>query len=659
MTRRAWIIALYSLSLLAQDFRKLPDWAAREALAASMETAPTEADAWVLLDRTEFTYVGNGEIRMHRFRVVKVLDDRGLEEAYYSLRSLGGKASKVKRLKGWNLRPDGELIRLDTDSAVTVDGDTRGEISTSVVTGAQLYRAVKGSILAFESLESLHHPMGPTAIAGIMEEHPVRRWELEAIASGGWFTSLKDVAVKLDTRHLEPWISTPEVIPGKSVKATSVPAIPKQEDAAPYARNALPSVLVRFQDPAFLNTPSTETWDELAKWVDAQYQVRFQPSRPIATGGKGTRESLQAIHNWMAKEFTYKQVYVSPERGWLPDPGPEVVRHRYGDCKDLTCCLLSEAKGIGLEVHPVMALIGHGFIEEGEAPSFTTFDHVISAIKLPASLGFPAEVDTPQGHFLLVDPTSRLTPLGLLPASHRDRRVMICTPGGAAWVRVPVSATQRPSSIITIDGEIDAVRNGTAKVAVQETANHLGLREALLTEGTKGLRVRLFTFLDLSPTASLEIESVGDPLDLDKPFLVSTKLVQADALRLEGKDEVLVSWGMPTAPRLIQKSGQRRQFPVVSTRQGRLEFKATYRFPFAVKPLLPKADLETPFRTLHWVSQSTAEAGKNSVSIGFTQEFRPVYFDFKEREKGATAWKNERSQILRLRSDGLAFNRIE
>lgn len=655
MNRLGLLLLPLSISVLANDLRDLPSWAARATMAASGDPEPSEADAWVLLDRTEFAYVGDGEIRIHRFRVVKVLDDRGLGEASYFLFGLGGGKSKVRRLRGWNLRPDGDLTRLDTEAVVTVDADLGGEITTAVATGVRLPRAMKGSILAFESLESLRHPMGPTAVAGIMQRHPVRRWELEAAASGGWFTDLKNVSIQLDVRHTEPWLKNPEVVPGRSVKADAIPAIPKDEGASPHPRNTFPSVMIRFQDPDFREGPSTESWDKLAEWVNQQYQPRFQPSKPVDTSGMEIREALKAISRWMVKELTYKQVYLSPDRGWFPDPGPEVVRHRYGDCKDLTCCLLSEVKGLNLEVHPVLALIGHGFIEEDEVPNPNLFDHVISAIRLERSLGFPAEIDTPQGRFLLVDPTSRLTPLGLLPAYLRDRRVMICTSRGSAWVRIPTSAVEIPSGRISLEGEVDASRKCTANLRVLETGDLFGLRNAMLQEGDKGIQQRLTLVLGLSPTAILEIDRIGDPLDLSQPFAVIVRVVQPGALRSESNGETLVAWGLPLVPQIIQKAGVARRLPVQVNLQGRLEFQATYRFPWPVEPLLPELAINSPFRTLDWTAKVQREGPASRVTLRCTQELRPTFFDDKAREKGLAEWKRDRLQVLRLHRDGVTL----
>ena len=52
-----------------------------------------------MLDRTEFAYMGNGEIRRRHFRLVQVLGEKGIGEGVYSLHGLGGNSSRIKKLK--------------------------------------------------------------------------------------------------------------------------------------------------------------------------------------------------------------------------------------------------------------------------------------------------------------------------------------------------------------------------------------------------------------------------------------------------------------------------------------------------------------------------------------------------------------------------------
>ena len=131
---------LLAPALVAQSLSKLPTWAREPAMAALDEPAP-EADAWVLLDRTEFAYRGDGEIRKRHVRVVRVLTERGLDQGLFVAHGLGWKTSVLKRLKGWNLRPDGELETLERDYTVTVAAGNR---RADTLTVGQLPRVAKG-----------------------------------------------------------------------------------------------------------------------------------------------------------------------------------------------------------------------------------------------------------------------------------------------------------------------------------------------------------------------------------------------------------------------------------------------------------------------------------------------------------------------------------
>ena len=107
-------------ALLAGPFYKLPGWASEQAMEASKEAPPAGADAWVLLDRTEFAYRGDGEIRKRNYRLVRILTERGRDQGAFFIHGLGGTASQVTQLQGWNLRPDGELTRFNQDFNFTL-----------------------------------------------------------------------------------------------------------------------------------------------------------------------------------------------------------------------------------------------------------------------------------------------------------------------------------------------------------------------------------------------------------------------------------------------------------------------------------------------------------------------------------------------------------
>lgn len=651
---RSALVLFIGLSLGAQDFSKLPDWARPHAQAAALETVPAEADAWVLLDRTEIAYAGGGEIRIRRLRLVRILGERGLGHGTFMLHGLGGRASKVKKVKGWNLRPDGEIEKLDQDTIVTVDTDSSGSISTDVATGAYLQRVVKGSLVAFESLQTLHYPTGPSESTGILEPTPIRRWELETAKQEGWFTNLRQVTVLMDLVQFTPWIPKAEFIPGRRVAASQLPPLPRDERLHPNFRDMLPRVNVRFLDPELKGYPGLASWNDLAVWTHGNYvrgAMGPPPGDPLA--------ALRKAHQWLCTELSYRQVYLRPERGWVPELPGEVARKRYGDCKDLAGWLIQEARNQGLAAFPVLARIQEGEILENETPSAFAFNHVIAAIQLDRSLALPGEVEAGGRRFLLVDATDRYTPLGQLYEGHRGGRVMIALGTEALWVRVPDEAILRPQIEVRLDGQINEKGALAGQLTFRETGNAFGLRSRLHLAGPSGLREFLLReVLDLPPSAGLELERHGNPLKGDEPLEVVLNLSHPEGFRMDAGEWSLSPMGLFPLPGVpLTKAGKPRLFPIENRGESTLTITANLRLPFLLQPVLGAMAFETPFRKVDFKA-SLAGQGTPMLELRFLQERRSVRFGFGELEKGVGEWKKDRTFLRTFTSDALAFKRI-
>lgn len=640
------------------DLSLLPAWAVAHAQAATALLEPKEADAWVLLDRTEIAYAGEGEVRVRRLRLVKVLTERGLREGTFVLSGLGGKTSTVKKVRGWNLRPGGDVERLDRDSVVTVDSDSEDTLSTGTLTAAFVPRVVKGSLVAFESLQIFQHPMGPVDEVYLMERHPVRRWELQVAKKEGWFTNLKQVSVRMETRHFSPWVTSSRVVPGESIQAEDLPPLPKRETAQPHLRNLLPKVVVRFLDPDLGSAPSTESWDTLATWIQNTYRLKAYADQLPTGDAKDVRTRLDAVHRWMCRELTYRQVYLSPERGWIPETAAETVRKRYGDCKDLTTCFLAQAKQAGLPGFPALARIGEGRVEAEEPVSPFCFNHAIAAVRLEQSLGLKAEVLTPRGRFLLVDLTSRTTPLGYLGTAHQGGRVLICTESGGLWVEIPEEAILRTKVEIRLEATADTQGALAGILRFRETGD-AGLRAVRILQGESGLRAHLLRdVLDLPPTGKLELLSSGDPFDLDRPYEVSLRFTHPNGLNLSGKEAALTRWGLPGTPPILQRSGAPRAFPIEVDASGSLDYEAVILAPWVLRPELGALDLETPLRKVSWKAEASVQEQKSILRLTFLQTRKPYRADYAQREQGTADWKRDRVALKRILDDGLVFTRL-
>ncbi len=638
MTARSLLFVFLATALAAQNVRGLPDWAGPHALKGAADPPPGDPDAWVLLDRTEFAYRGDGEIRKRNFRLVRILTERGLDQGGYFIHGLGGTSSRIKTLKGWNLRPDGETVKLDKSFVVTVGTANAASYSTDTTTVAALSRVVKGSFVAFESEEVITHPLGPLDATNILESHPIRRWELAMVKSVGWFTatSTEGVGLRLEARHFTPLFPQPDA-KATSLALDDLPALPRHESGVPAARNALPWVALSFSDPVVPNAIDLTSWDTYAKWTHATYEPRTRPFNAVDLAGATGLDALRAIRRWMQRELTYKQVYLTPDRGWVPGLPEDVRRARFGDCKDLAGLFIAAARGAGFTAVPVNARIAEGSIEPDEPVGPFAFNHVIAGIRLDKSEGLPAEVVTPQGRFLLVDLTEPFTPLGRLGEAHRGRRVLICTGQGGVWAPVPGEAIVPSKVEVLLEGTETDTGALKGTLTVTETGEGAGLRYLALSSGARAVRDRCATFLDLPAGSRWDLTPLPDPKDGQDAFRIKVDFQLPVALEATGTEWLLPRLGLPPSPASIQRLGEPRRLPVSLAGGPAWDWHATFRLRAPRAPAMPKGDLETPMRSLRFA----ADRKGDTLDCRLSQTRREATYPYERREEGVEAQRSD------------------
>ncbi|HEU4952783.1 MAG TPA: transglutaminase domain-containing protein [Holophagaceae bacterium] len=646
----AWVPGI--LGAATQDLGRLPDWARKAVEASRSVPAPPDAEAWVLLDRTEVAYTGDGEIRVHRYRVVQVLGERGTDEAVYLLSGTGAATSKVKKLKGWNLRPDGELVKLDKDDVASSEGevDGQGSYSTTTYTAGVLPRAAKGSYLAFESLEVRQEPLGPLDVLSPMEDVPVLSWQCAAAKREGWFNDLKAVDLHLDLAHFEDWGLHPLTAPG-SVEVRDVPAAPKAEPFRPDGFDLWPRVQVRFLDPASApKYPDWTSWNGLAAFTARAFPAEDGAGLPGPASAGTAKTRLEDALSWMDRHLQYRQVYLSPSRGWVPEQVAETSRKRFGDCKDFAAYFLALARRAGLQGAPVLARINGGHMAPTLPPG-VGFNHAIAAVRLETSLGLPAEVVTPAGRFLLVDPTDHFTPLGWLGTQHRGKWLMICLPDQAVWVQAPEGAIRQDGLDLAFQGKMDATRVLGGTLRLSEVQNAADLRRKATEETGKDLLEALRSVLGLPTGATCELVRHSDAFDLEKPFEVELRISVPDAMNVDSEEYDLDLPGFPGIPSRPTVNGRPRHYPLEKDADLRWTYQATIEMPREVSPLSPSLKLSTGLRDIDWTAQATG----SKVTCSLRMVLKEACFGPQSLEAGVKAFTADRAAVLKLHQDGLAF----
>lgn len=650
-----FLLAVGTTAACGQDLSKLPDWARQAVEASRKAPQPADAEAWVLLDRTEVAYTGDGEIREHHYRVVQILGERGVGEGAYKLTREGAEVAKVKKLKGWNLRPDGDLEKMDKDDAWSIAGlvDEDGGFSKKTVTAGALPRVAKGSVVAFESLEVLHRPMGAITSRIAMEDIPVLRWEVAAAKKEGWFSNLKQVDLKLDLSNFDLWKIPVEQGPG-FVAASNLPRAPKAEPFMPDWFEVLPQVTCRFLDPAFKDAPDWTSWDGLADFTSRTFATAGRTPVP-GLNGADSEAKLRSLIDWMYRNLSYRAIYLSPNRGWIPEKAQETDRKRFGDCKDFAAFLLGGVQGLGFGGVPVLASIQARRVEPSMTPDIL-FNHAIAAIRLEKSLGLPAEVETPAGRYLVVDPTDHYTPFGYLGVQHRGRWVMLCLPGKAVWVRIPDSAIAPPAVHLTLQGSCgaDGVLNGTLRI--EEGNNAWGLRQMAVEAAPKDLidfiRSRR---LSLAPTATCEVLTHSDPRDLNLPFQIELKVRIPEVVTSDGTEADLHLPGFPDVPSRPLRNGESRHYPLESRSNLHLVYSASIRVPRTMAPLLANLTSTTCCHSLDFKAKAAPDGDATQLKIGLDAQWKDAYFGFAQLKEGVQAFAADRAAALKLQQDGLAF----
>jgi len=534
-------------------------------------------------------------------------------------------------------------VKLEGRDKATFGDTAEASFDRRTAQVAQLRRAAEGSLVAFE-VEEVFTSLKDPWTCPVMETHPVRRWELEASAGDG-------VGIQVRRLRFQPWLPGGEG--GAAVRVAQVPAQPLAEPASPFPHRQLPAVEVRFLDPRWEGTGILASWDSLAGW----YQGIFAPKvLPVPGAGPGLA-GLQAIWRRLGRDLVYKQVYLSPERSNVPETSVEVARKGYGDCKDLTCLFLAQARAAGFDGFPVLARMQVGPLLDAEiaGPARDTFDHVVAALRLETPLGLEAEVVTPKGRFLLVDPTDPFTPLGRLGSAHRDGRLLICLPGGGQWVAVPAGAVMAGAVTVTLKGTVDASGGLAGEARLLETGGLWGLRSRAQAMTRADFRAYVEgEVLDQAINGKVEIVELGDPLDLERPFGVTLKLSGPGALGQQGSAWVLrTPLGLPGLPPAFALAGRKRQLPVVSRRTGMVVLDATLELPAAVRPILAEGAGETSFRALAW--KAALEPEGRVLRLRVEERRKDAFFGPGELGAAEAAWRKDRAMVRSLLEDGMAF----
>lgn len=279
---------------------------------------------------------------------------------------------------------------------------------------------------------------------------------------------------------------------------------------------------------------------DMAKAYEARAQDKYKVTplvaklaNQITKGIADPKDQARALYNWVSKEIRYAAIYFGAG-GVVPHYADDIIKNRYGDCKDKTTLLVALLNAKGIEASTVEISTSNSYALPKLAV-FTPFNHVITYL--------------PKWD-LYVDPTAERALFGVLPYNELDKPTILTgllkigrTPKPSAKENIVSSTVQMK---LNASGSITGISHTDYFGAedIRARYRYEGADSSLGEPFTQDLlaRSRLTGSGTLKPT---------DASDLEHPFSLDTTFNLDPIANVPGPGAITAPMGL--APREIEE----------------------------------------------------------------------------------------------------------
>jgi hypothetical protein len=490
-----------------------PDWL-RSAAQQPVPTYAPDVSAVVLFDEQTTTVNDKGEIRSVYRRAYKILTTAGRKRdavvAYFDSRT------ELTHMAAWAIPPVGAVYESkDKDavetqiSDVSLYSDSKRKILTVPYTEP-------GTVVGYE-YEQIRRSDLLQEVWDFQDTIPVREARFMLSLPNGWETR----------EHWTNWTpQKPTRVDGNRQiwVLQDLPAI-KNETSMPAWR----AVAGRMAIGILATRPELKqqqrlNWNEFGRWYWQLASPQLQSDSPIQAKVRDLTAGQADVWSKMRALTTYAQRnvrYVAIEigvGGYQPHAASKTFSNSYGDCKDKAVLLSAMLHEIGVESFLLLTHTERGVVSP-DFPTMYSFNHEVLAIALPIALPDEKSMAIYQhpklGRLLIFDPTSSMTPLGMLPAYLQGNRGLLITSEGGEIIDFPnqpadTNRLQR-TAVLTlsatggISGQVKEIRAGFS--ANEKRAELLALAEP---DRRKAVERFLSSFLQGFTLQECSIENLGN-----------------------------------------------------------------------------------------------------------------------------------------------------
>lgn len=395
---------------------------APKRVAGARSAAPTTASAKgedetkdpavdILLLESELSFQSAEKYRLRSRRIVKLLTPAGVRSWQTIEASWSPWYQTRPVIEATVTTPDGKKHPLDTSAMVEngVDGGSSTMLSDGRVLRVPLPALAVGATVDVTITRGAHRAfLGAGQYIDIrLQAHPMvaRRRVI--------LTAPKDLALHSELRGATFKPKVDETKSGVRRLVYELGRAAKNVEVEAWLQPSVPSM-------SYLAVSSAGSWRDISKTYSKIVDERIKGAVDAALvasalGGKtvkqlGRRKAVETLVRWVRKNVRYTGVEFG-SAAIVPYKPAEVLRRKFGDCKDQSSLLVALLRKVGISAH--VALLNASTAEDTIAslPGAQQFNHAI--VYIPGKTA------------LWIDPTSSYTRVGDLPVGVEGRLALV------------------------------------------------------------------------------------------------------------------------------------------------------------------------------------------------------------------------------------------
>ena len=435
-------LIVFGTATAAED---APAWL-RDLAGAHTGAYPSKVKSVLLLNEESNAVDGAGKITKTSRQAIKTLVRQvNVEFVEYYLTD----SDKIRDFRAWVMAPSGKVKRYGKDEiidAACAANDVFNQCRMRLVLGKG--DAEPGAVFGYEATVE-QRDFGSQLVFHFQHGQPVMLARFSVTVPSG--TEIKAVAFNGAPQETASGSGT------FTWQMENLAAI-EHEPAAPSDKTIVPWVGVTLLG----GQRAATTWADAARWMAEINQSQFEPDEAITakakalTAGAATEmDKIRAIANF-TQQVNYVSIQTDLARGggYRPHAAAQVFQKLYGDCKDKANLTRAMLKAVGIQAYPVAIYSGDRSHVAENWPSFSVFNHAISAIAVGPDTKAPAIIEHPKlGRLLLFDATDPYVQPGYLPDHEQNSLALVGAPDGGL-IRVPSPAQSPAARVYNTEAEL-------------------------------------------------------------------------------------------------------------------------------------------------------------------------------------------------------------